>query len=134
MTTRNIPLSALAAALAATMMLTACDQPSRSGSAATPPRTADKLAASTDKLAASTENAAAKVADATDDAAVTTKVKTALLAEPGLRSLEIHVDTKDGVVTLSGTPDSATSRDRAKEVTLGVAGVKNVVDQMRTKS
>ena len=134
MTIRNIPLSALAAALAATMMLTACDQPSRSGSAATPPRTADKLAASTDKLAASTENAVAKVADATDDAAVTTKVKTALLAEPGLRSLEIHVDTKDGVVTLSGTPDSATSRDRAKEVTLGVAGVKNVVDQMRTKS
>jgi osmotically-inducible protein OsmY len=134
MKTRNIHLSAFAAASFAALMLAACDQPSKSGSAATPPRTADKLAASTDKLAASTENAAAKVADATDDAAVTTKVKTALLAEPGLRSLEIHVDTKDGVVTLSGTPDSAISRDRAKEVTLGVAGVKNVVDQMRTKS
>jgi hypothetical protein len=130
MTTRNMHLSALAAAaLAATMTLAGCDQPSGSDSAATPPppRTADKLATTT-------EDAVAKMPDATDDAAVTTKVKTALLAEPGLRSLEIHVDTKDGVVTLSGTPDSVTSRNRAKEVALGVAGVKSVVDQMSTKS
>ena len=76
-----------------------------------------------------------KMASTTDDAAVTTKVKAALLAEPGLRSMEIHVDTKDGVVTLTGTPDSsAASRDKAVVVARNVAGVKDVVDQMASKS
>jgi osmotically-inducible protein OsmY len=75
-----------------------------------------------------------KVASATDDAAVTTKVKAALLAEPGLRSMEIHVDTKDGVVTLTGSPDTAANRDRAVVIARNVAGVKDVVDQMASKS
>ena len=75
-----------------------------------------------------------KRASATDDAAVTTKVKAALLAEPGLRSMEIHVDTKDGVVTLTGTPDSSAVRDKVVVVARNVAGVKDVVDQMASKS
>jgi len=85
----------------------------------------------TTSTAESTSN---RVASATDDAAVTTKVKAALLAEPGLRSMEIHVDTKDGVVTLTGSPDSAANRDRAVVIARNVAGVKDVVDQMASKS
>lgn len=130
MKTRNLPLSVLTAtALAAAMALAACDQPSKPGNAATTP-----TSGAADKLVAKTESAVANAAVATDDAAVTTKVKTALLTESGLRSLDIHVDTREGVVTMSGTADSELTRNRAKEVALGVAGVKSVVDQMNTKS
>jgi osmotically-inducible protein OsmY len=61
-------------------------------------------------------------------------VKAALLAEPGLSSLQISVDTKNATVTLSGAVDTANSRDRAKQVASTVAGVTSVVDQLTVKS
>ena len=82
------------------------------------------------KVAAATD----KVAVAVDDSALTAKVKAALLAEPGLKSLQIGVETKNGAVTLSGSVDSTTSRDRAKDVASGVAGVSTVVDQLTVKT
>ena len=82
------------------------------------------------KSAAATD----KVAAAVDDSAITAKVKAALLAEPGLSSLQIGVDTKNATVTLSGAVDTATSRDRAKQVASSVAGVSSVVDQLTVKS
>jgi len=57
-----------------------------------------------------------QVGGAVDDAAITAKVKTAIMAEPGLKSMEINVDTKDAVVTLTGTVPSAPLKDRAKEI------------------
>src|SRR5215468_9199893 len=48
-----------------------------------------------------------------DDTMITTKVKAALLAEPGLKSAQINVATKDATVTLSGAVDSDIVRDRA---------------------
>jgi len=75
-----------------------------------------------------------KVATAVDDGTLTAKVKAALLAEPGLRSLQISVDTKNGAVTLSGSVDNAGSRDRAKDVASSVAGVTTVIDQLTVKS
>ena len=113
----------MVAAIATAFTLAACDQ--RSDPTATAPATGtgQKMAAATDK-----------VATAVDDSAVTAKVKAALLAEPGLKSLPIGVDTKNGAVTLSGSVDSAASRDRAKEVASSVAGVSTVVDQLTVKS
>ena len=118
------------AAIAAALALVACDQrndAARSGdtSTATSPTTgaSQKMAAATDKMAT-----------AVDDSALTAKVKAALLAEPGLRSAPISVDTKNGAVTLSGSVDSATSKDRAKEIASSVAGVTTVVDQLSVKS
>ena len=65
---------------------------------------------------------------------MTTKVKTALLAEPGLKSLQISVDTKDGTVTLSGQVESADQRSRAEQIAQSAGGVKNVVDNLAVKS
>jgi hyperosmotically inducible protein len=48
--------------------------------------------------------------------------------------LEISVDTKDAVVTLSGTVDSAPMKERAKEIASNVSGVRSVVDNLTTKS
>jgi hyperosmotically inducible protein len=69
-----------------------------------------------------------------DDTLITTKVKAALLAEPGLKSQQIDVSTKDATVTLSGSIDSDIARDRAKQIALSTDGVKNVVDNMNAKS
>lgn len=99
-------------------------------------RPADSPAPSTAASDASNKVAAAtdKVATAVDDGAITAKVKAALLAEPGLSSLQISVDTKNATVTLSGAVDTPTSRDRAKQVASSVAGVSSVVDQLTVKS
>jgi len=83
---------------------------------------------------ATTTNPVDKAVAATDDAAITAKVKTAILAEPGLKSLQINVDTKDGTVTLSGTVDNADLRERAKQLASSTSGVKGVVDQLTVKT
>jgi hyperosmotically inducible protein len=130
----------LALFAAGTVMFAAgCDQrnstnPSTS-STATPPATSSapsttKSASTTgDKMATATQKAGDKV----DDAAITTKVKTALMAEPGLRSLEINVDTHDNVVTLNGTVDSQEKKQRAMQIAQGVEGVKSVSDNLVVK-
>ena len=72
--------------------------------------------------------------NAVDDAAITAKVKSAIKAEPGLKSTDINVDTKDGAVTLSGTVPSAPLKDKAKEIASGVSGVKSVQDNLTAQS
>jgi osmotically-inducible protein OsmY len=96
-------------------------------------RATDKMAAATDKMAAATDKATVKAAVAVDDAAITTKVKAAVLAEPGLKSLEINVDTRDGVVTLAGTVASDDLKQRATQIAQGVEGVRQVSDQLVVK-
>lgn len=88
---------------------------------------------STDQSATDQASAGSKLAGA-DDTMITTKVKAALLAEPGLKSQQIDVATKDATVTLSGSVDSDIVRDRAKQIALSTEGVKNVVDSMNPKN
>jgi hyperosmotically inducible protein len=89
---------------------------------------------SIDKMAAATDRAATKAANAVDDASITTKVKRAVLAEPGLKSLQIDVDTVNGVVTLNGTVDTQEMRDRTTNIARGVDGVRSVIDNLAVKS
>ena len=68
-----------------------------------------------------------------DDSAITTKVKAAILGEPGLKSAEINVETFKGVVQLSGFVRSQADASKAVEVARGVKGVKSVKNNMRIK-
>jgi len=68
-----------------------------------------------------------------DDSYLTTKVKAAILNEPGLKSSEINVETFKGVVQLSGFVNSQSDIDRAVEVARSVKGVKSVKNDMRLK-
>ena len=68
-----------------------------------------------------------------DDAVITTKVKSAILGEPTLKSTEISVETFKGVVQLSGFVSSAAAENKAVEITRSVKGVKSVKDDMRVK-
>ncbi|PKO91032.1 MAG: transporter [Betaproteobacteria bacterium HGW-Betaproteobacteria-1] len=68
-----------------------------------------------------------------DDTVITTKVKSAFMAEPGLQSLQISVDTMNGVVTLSGTADSQENSDKAQQLASNTEGVKEVKNQLVVK-
>jgi osmotically-inducible protein OsmY len=68
-----------------------------------------------------------------DDSYITTKVKAAILNEPGLKSSEINVETFKGVVQLSGFVNSRSDIDRAIELARSVKGVKSVKNDMRLK-
>ena len=84
-----------------------------------------------DKAGDKIGDAASKTAEATADAAVTAKVKTKFLADSSIAGLKIDVDTKDNVVTLSGTVSSAAEKRRAVEVARDTDGVKSVVDRLK---
>ena len=60
-----------------------------------------------------------------DDATITTRVKTALLNDPDIRS-KIDVDTFNGVVTLTGAVKTAVERDKAVDLARKINGVSDV--------
>lgn len=68
-----------------------------------------------------------------DDATITTKIKAAFLAETMISSLDINVNTMDGVVTLTGSADSLASSQKAAEIAGNMAGVKNVENELVIK-
>jgi osmotically-inducible protein OsmY len=69
-----------------------------------------------------------------DDAAITTKVKTAIFQDPSLKVFQIDVETYKGVVELSGFVDSANVITHATEVAEKVKGVKSVKNELKLKS
>ena len=69
-----------------------------------------------------------------DDTVVTTKVKSALLDDPSVKSFDIKVETRKGVVQLSGFVDSQFQMDRAIDAALAVEGVSKVHNNINLKS
>ena len=70
------------------------------------------------------------VACSQTDPGVTTAVKAKLAMDETVKAYKIDVDTKDGVVTLSGTVDTAEAKTRAVEVARTTKGVTSVQDQL----
>ncbi|HZS68394.1 MAG TPA: BON domain-containing protein [Burkholderiales bacterium] len=68
-----------------------------------------------------------------DDSWITTKVKSAILAEPSLKVTQINVETYKGVVQLSGFVDSADAARKAVEVARSVKGVSDVKNDTRLR-
>lgn len=66
-----------------------------------------------------------------DDTIITTEVKSKILGEKGLSSLDISVKTLDGVVTLSGITDTAAHSELAVQVAKLVNGVKRVRNELQ---
>jgi hyperosmotically inducible protein len=65
--------------------------------------------------------------DYMDDASITTKVKTQLASDVGLTPAnQIHVETSNRVVQLSGFVDTAAHKAQAESVARGVHGVDSV--------
>lgn len=70
--------------------------------------------------------AAERVGDAASDAATTVAVNAKLVADSELSAIRIDVDTKDGVVTLTGPAPNAAAKERATTIAAAVDGVKTV--------
>lgn len=125
----------IAASLLLVFGLSACEKP---GPAEKAGKQMDQVASDTgkkvgdavDKVEQKMSEQGTKTAQAFDDTEITAKVKAEILAEPGLKSLQISVDTTKGIVTLSGAVDSTATSDKARKVAAAVKGVKEVDNKL----
>jgi hyperosmotically inducible protein len=69
-----------------------------------------------------------------DDSILTAKVKAALIESSDTKAHQINVETKEGVVQLSGFVDSAGAKSAATNVAKSVTGVKDVRNELSVKS
>jgi len=68
-----------------------------------------------------------------DDSVITTKIKSQLAADEFLKSFQISVETRKGIVELSGFVDSQKAKDKADQIARGVDGVKSVKNALIVK-
>jgi hyperosmotically inducible protein len=73
------------------------------------------------------------VSCAVPDTVVTAEVKTKMLANEAVRSTQLDVETKDGIVTITGTVDSQEVKDQALLLAKETKGAKDVVDMISVK-
>jgi osmotically-inducible protein OsmY len=84
----------------------------------------------TQETKAKTKSTAQKTGMVMSDAEITSAVKSKLLADKIVGGLKLDVDTKDGVVTLSGPVHSAAERAQAVKLARGTHGVKSVTSKL----
>jgi len=153
---RSLDKSPVVAACLLAASLLGCErrpEPGRSANSRETPReaVADDLkgvAKETEKAAKDVGRATADLADkagqhlerlgneagaSSQDAWITTKVKTALTSQ-GLDPLHLHVDTNAKVVTLSGNVPSAADKDKALSAARTVNDVADVKDHLFVKA
>jgi osmotically-inducible protein OsmY len=68
-----------------------------------------------------------------DDTVITTKVKSALLADETVKSFAVGVETVKGVVHLSGFVDTEEQRSAAAKDAAKVVGVKRIMNNLIVK-
>jgi len=73
------------------------------------------------------------VGEVVDDSVLTAKVKTSLIADTRTKAGQINVETKGGIVQLSGFVDSAAEKAEAGEIAGSIAGVRGVRNELDVK-
>ena len=68
-----------------------------------------------------------------DDSVITAKIKAKLAADDFLKSFQIGVESRKGIVQLSGFVNSQNAVDKAGEIARGVEGVKSVKNDLIVK-
>lgn len=101
------------------------DNPSQQAS-----QSADKAEDKMDQAKSTMSEKTAEAGTTMADATITAKVKSALIAEPGLKAAGIDVVTEKGVVSLFGTTGSDANRSRATQLAAAVEGVKAVENNL----
>lgn len=79
-----------------------------------------------DTVMLATNDTMQEAGDATSDTWITTKVKSALLAEDATSGMDIEVETNEGVVSLSGMVATEAEREMAISKAKGIKGVREV--------
>lgn len=68
-----------------------------------------------------------------DDSAITAKVKAALAGDPRTKAHQVNVETRDGVVQLSGFVDNSEAKSTAEDLARDVENVKSVDNELSVK-
>ena len=68
-----------------------------------------------------------------DDSVITAKIKTQLAADDFLKSFQISVESRKGIVQLSGFVNSQAAVDKAGQIARGVKGVISVRNDLIVK-
>ncbi len=110
----RLGLLAVSASLTGMLFITGCNKPPEAPASTPPPPSTT-------------------VGTEIDDTVVTTRVKSALLADPDVKAFDFKVETRKGEVQLSGFVDNQMQIDRAIAVTRSVTGVKNVENKVSLK-
>jgi osmotically-inducible protein OsmY len=71
--------------------------------------------------------------DFIDDSVITTKIKAQLAKDDFLKSFQISVESRKGIVQLSGFVDSQQAVDKADQIARGVEGVQSVMNNLVVK-
>lgn len=108
-------------------------QAAQSGSSATSPTNSTAGSALPTDNNSGTVSGKSSVRTLVDDSIVTTKIKAAMLADPGVKATEVNVETNSGEVTLSGAVDSQPAMEQAEKIAKKVTGVKSVVNNLMLK-
>lgn len=74
-----------------------------------------------------------KTGEYVDDAWITTKVKSELIADSDTKAGNINVDTSNGKVTLTGTAKTWQESDKAAQIARGIKGVTGVENDIRVQ-
>jgi len=74
-----------------------------------------------------------KTGEYVDDAWITTKVKSELIADSDTKAGNINVETSNGKVTLTGTAKTSQESDKAAQIARGIKGVTAVENDIRVQ-
>ncbi len=80
-----------------------------------------------------TQSEKSTVKNMISDSAITASIKSDFLADSAINGLGIHVETTNGIVTLTGTVPSGDMKARAESIAQSTNGVKEVVSKLRIK-
>lgn len=83
-----------------------------------------------DQVQSDAQNLAKQTGQVASSLTLAAKVETALRAMKWIDNSDVHVDAKDGVVTLSGSAVDTGQKKKIVETTTDVKGVDKVVDHM----
>jgi osmotically-inducible protein OsmY len=91
-----------------------------------------EMTGAADRTRDEAERAAESASRAISDAAITTGIKAKLAADVKLSTLtKVSVDTKNGVVTLTGEVPTADYKREVEESTRTIDGVKRIVNDLK---
>ena len=74
-----------------------------------------------------------KTGEYVDDAWITTKVKSELIADSDTKAGNINVETSNGKVTLTGTAKTWQESDKAAQIARNIKGVTGVENDIRVQ-
>lgn len=84
-------------------------------------------------MAAATKEKSADASVAMSDTMITTKVKAEMAADPVVKAMDVHVETQNGVVMLSGFVPTKAEADQAVKIARNVKDVKDVKSSIQIK-